>query len=152
MEILIKARQLNDKRLSLVQRGIMITLMFVKDDNPKMTLAKFKVGVKMKDIKEDLIKLHELKCVKWSGYKTAVKSLEAKVINPDVKEAIEFMNSLYKRRFDYKSTATTSFLADKLKSHSLSDIKGVIANRHIAWKDNHMRTNLNPVTIFRNKH
>ena len=142
---------LNDK-VTVYQRGLLITLILLKEDDSKLTLAKFKAKVNMKEAKLHLITLHEMGFIKWSGYNTAKKSIESAKVQPDVVEAITFMNELYKRRFDANSKATTSTLIARLSEYSLEDIKGVIANRYEVWKDdNVMNMHLNPTTIFRAK-
>ena len=129
----------------------MITAILMKDESTKMTLAKFKAKVNYREVKEDLIYLHENEFIEWSGYKSAKKSLEDKVIDPRVIEVINFMNNLYGRNFKADSPSTTSGLKTQLKSHSVEDIKGVIANRYDRWKDvKEMKDNLKPTTLFRN--
>ena len=151
MKILItNVGDILNEKLTLQQRGILITLLIVKDDNSKITLAKFKVMVKMSKIKEDLISLHDKEYICWSGYKTAKKSIEDKEQDPKVVEVIDFMNNLYGRRFDSSVPSTVSGLITQLKTHTVEDVKGVVANRWEAWKNcSKMKTNLNPTTIFR---
>lgn len=142
---------LNDK-LSVYQRGLLITLLLLKEDDEKLTLAKFKAKVNMKEARLSLLLLHDWGYIKWSGYNAAKKSIENAKAQPDVIEAITFMNDLYKRKFDANSKATTSSLVARLSEYSLEDIKGVIANRYEVWKDdNVMNMHLNPTTIFRPK-
>lgn len=151
MELLIKSTKeiLNDK-ITMSQRGILITILLVKEDNPKLTLAKFKASSIMRDCKKDLVALHKAKFIKWSGYNYALKSLEKKEQSPDIVEAINFMNKLYRRGFDPNSESTVLGLRGRLKEHNLDTIKKVIANRYSVWKDNKdMSIHLNPTTIFR---
>ena len=84
---------LNDK-VTVYQRGLLITLLLLKEDDPKLTLAKFKAKVNMKEAKLHLMMLHEMGFVKWSGYNAAKKSIENAKVQPDVVEAITFMNKL----------------------------------------------------------
>lgn len=151
MKILVKhiSELLNDK-LTLNQRGILITILLLNDENPKITLAKAKVKIKFSKNKEDLIYLHESGYIQWSGIKAAKKSLQAVQATPDVLEAVNFMNRIYKRNFDPTSISTTKELRNRLMDYSLDQIKIVIANRYVEWKDNpDMSKHLNPTTIFR---
>lgn len=151
MKVLVKnITDLVDDTLTITQRGLLITALLLRDKNPKYTLAKFKLAVKIKDHTEDLIKLHEKKWIEWSGYATAIKSLDKKQEDPLVIEIIDFMNQLYGRKFDSSSSATTTPLRARLKEHSIESIKLVIANRYAEWKDDSMMSKyLNPTTIFR---
>ena len=65
---------LNDE-LTLQQRGILITLLLVKEKDKKLTLAKFKSKVKYSKILEDLVFLQDKGYLKFSGYNAAKKSL-----------------------------------------------------------------------------
>jgi len=142
---------LNDE-LTLQQRGILITLLLVKEKDKKLTLAKFKAKVKYSKILEDLVFLQDKDYLKFSGYNAAKKSLKGKSVCPKVIEAIDFMNNLYGRGFQASSKATTSSLSARLKENDLESIKGVISNRWERWSnDPVMKSNLNPTTIFREK-
>lgn len=151
MEVLITdLKSILNLKLSVYQRGLIFTALLVKEDNPKMTLAKFKTVVNMKEAKLALMLMHKKGIIKWSGYNAAVKSVENAKVSPDIKEAITFMNDLYKRRFDYNSESTVKGLRNRLKEHDLKTIKGVIANRYEVWANcSVMKSNLNPTTIFR---
>jgi uncharacterized phage protein (TIGR02220 family) len=139
-----------DDALSLPQRGLLITILLLKDPDPKLTLAKVKAKVNMKEFKDDLIFLHERTFIVWSGYNQAKKSNQDKKLDPSVSEVISFMNDLYKRDFDSGSNGTITGLKQRLLSHSVEDIKKVIANRYSMWKDDPlMSKHLNPTTIFR---
>ena len=136
--------------LSLLMRGIVVTILLLKDDDPKLTLAKFKATVKIKDIREELVWLHENKYISWDGYKAAKEHIAKKETEPKVIEVITFMNELYSRRFDYNSSSTVSGLRSRLNEYSIEAIKGVVSNRWEVWKDDPvMRVHLNPQTIFR---
>lgn len=136
--------------LTMCQRGLIITILVLKESDPKITLAKLKASINMKEAKEDLIKLHEKKTITWSGYNSAKKSLAKKKSNPDIIEIINFMNGLYNRNFDPKSGATVTSLQNRLEKYSVEDIKKVISNRYLVWKDDPiMHVHLNPTTIFR---
>ena len=151
MKILINnIKDLLEEKLSIEQRGLMITAILLKDDDSKLTLAKFKAKVSMKAHKENLIYLHNHKFIKWSGYNNAVKSLERLKVSPDIHEVIGFMNKLYKRKFNPDSENTISNLRNRLESYSVDEVKLVVANRWEAWKDSaEMSKHLNPTTIFR---
>ena len=55
---------LNDK-LSVVQRGLLITILLVKDTKPEYTLAKLKSTIKIKEFYQDLIILHKAEYIEW---------------------------------------------------------------------------------------
>lgn len=151
MVLLIKniADLLNDK-LTLEERGILVTILLLKESDPKITLAKVKTKLKMQKVKATLIKLQDNGYIKWSGYKSAKKSLEDKAVSPQVVEVIDFMNKLYGRKFDASSPSTTKNLKERLKKHDVETIKRVVANRYAEWKDDAvMCKHLNPTTIFR---
>lgn len=151
MKLLIKnTTEILDNKLSLCQRGLMVTIILLKDPDSKLTLAKVKAKVNMKQVKEDLIHLHEVGFIKWSGYNSAIKSIAKVKSSPDVLEAVNFMNILYGRKFDPNSQSTTKNLRNRLEEHGLDVIKKVIANRYVEWKDDAiMSKHLNPTTIFR---
>ncbi len=151
MKLLLKtSKEILNSSLTMAQRGILVTILLIKDDNPKLTLAKFKASCIMRDCKEDLMHLHKANFIKWSGYNYAVKSLEEKEQSPDILEAITFMNKLYKRGFDPNSKGTVSNLRGRIKEQGLEVVKKVIANRYAVWKDDEeMSKHLNPTTIFR---
>ena len=76
MELLIKSVQsILDEKISVLKRGILISILLCKDDNPNITLAKFKATCKHTLLKKELVELHEDNFIKWSGYKVAKKSL-----------------------------------------------------------------------------
>ena len=140
---------LNDN-LSVTQSGLLITILLLTDDKPSLTLAKVKSEINMKEYREDLIYLHENNFIEWSGYNSAKNSNEKKEVNNDVVEAINFMNSVYGRNFRADSPYATKNLIERLKTYSLEDVKSVISNRWIEWKDDPvMEKHLNPTTIFR---
>jgi uncharacterized phage protein (TIGR02220 family) len=140
---------LNDK-LSVTQRGLLITILLVKDTKPEYTLAKLKSTIKIKEYYHDLITLHQDGYIVWSGYEAAKKSLVKKLDNPKVEEVINFMNKLYKRNFKANSLYATKDLRVRLTEHSLEDVLKVVANRYAEWKDDAvMEKHLNPTTIFR---
>ena len=151
MELLITdIQKLLNEKLSLIERGILITILLCKDTDKRITLAKFKTKCKMSTIKQELVNLQDGGYIKWSGYRTAAKSLGELKSNPDVLDVISFMNGLYQRDFDPKSASSTTNLKNRLKEYSVDDIKLVIANRYKVWNGNPvMESNLNPGTIFR---
>lgn len=151
MTINIKSIQdiLNDK-LSITQRGLLITILLVKDTKPEFTLAKLKSSIKIKEYYQDLISLHQDGYIVWSGYEAAKKSLTKKLDDPKVEEVINFMNKLYKRNFKANSLYATRDLRVRLTENSLDDVLKVVANRYAEWKDDAvMEKHLNPTTIFR---
>ena len=100
---------LNDK-LSVTQRGLLITILLVKDTKAEFTLAKLKSAIKIKEYYQDLISLHQDGYIVWSGYEAAKKSLVKKLDDPKVEEVINFMNKLYKRNFKANSLYATKEL------------------------------------------
>lgn len=140
--------QILSDKLSLSERGILITMLLLKEDDPKMTLAKVKAKIKLSNHREDLIHLQDLGLIKWSGYNGATKALEKELITPDVINTIDFMNNLYKRNFKYDTYASS--IRQRLTENSVEDIRLVIANRYKEWKNCPvMHVHLNPGTIFR---
>jgi|TARA_R110000764_G_scaffold118262_2_gene205777 uncharacterized phage protein (TIGR02220 family) len=143
-------KELLSEDLSITKRGLLITAILLREDNPKLTLAKLKATIKTKEYHQELIELHEANVIVWSGYKSAVRGMNNKVIEPNVGEVIEFMNKLYKRNFNPKSESSTKELRARLNEHSVEDLKKVISNRWAEWKDDSMMSkHLNPTTIFR---
>lgn len=151
MKILLHdIKNLLDEKLTMSQRGLMVTILLLKDPDPKITLAKVKAKVKMSEVKEDLMTLHKAGYIKWSGYNNAIKALDKKKSNPDVEEVILFMNELYGRKFSPTSEQATKALRERLKEYDKEAIKEVVANRWMVWKDDSvMEKHLNPQTIFR---
>ena len=149
----VKIKNLSDllsEKISLTERGLMITIVLLKDSDPKLTLAKVRVKVKMKDVCDQLIKLHELQFIEWSGYKKALKAKAEQAMAPEVIEIVDFMNDLWRRDFQPDSKSTTTGLIQRMQDHSVDDIKLVIANRYSEWKDDPvMHKYLSPTTIFR---
>lgn len=138
-----------DEKLTLTQRGILITILLLKDPDSKITLAKLKVKVKMSKIKEDLITLHQDGYIEWSGYKGAIRRATQRS-TPEIREVIIFFNKVCKRGFDFNSESTIKNLRNRLEDHSVEDIKKVISNRYLIWRnDPVMKKHLNPTTIFR---
>jgi uncharacterized phage protein (TIGR02220 family) len=147
-----KLKSLLDKKLTVSQMGLIFIIILVKEDDTKMTLAKFKTKVKMKDVREDLIELHEKKIIEWSGYKSAKKTVDNQKVLPEVTSIIEFMNNLYNRSFSASSGNTVTSIMNRLAKYSEDEIKKVISNRYLVWKDDKvMSQHLNPTTIFRAK-
>jgi uncharacterized phage protein (TIGR02220 family) len=142
-------KDLLNSKLTVVQRGLLITILLVKDTKPEYTLAKLKSEIKIKEYYQDLITLHEAEYIVWSGYAAAKRSLNEKD-DPNVAEVIIFMNKLYGRNFNPDSKYATKGLRERLTEHSVEDIKAVVANRYVEWKDDAvMEKHLNPTTIFR---
>ena len=139
-----------DDKLTIKQRGLLITILLIKDIKPKFTLAKLKTLIKIKEYHQDLISLHEAKFITWSGYRSAKNAKAQELDNPKIEDVMSFMNGLLVRNFNPKSQATTKDLRVRLEDHSVEDIKKVIANRYAEWKDSEkMSKHLNPTTLFR---
>lgn len=152
MEINIKAiKELLDLKINMQRRGILITILLLKDTSPKLTLAKCKASFNMTKTRGDLIWLHEHNFIKWSGFERAKKIVEDEEVEPDVIEIIDFMNNLYKRKFGHKTYRKKTL--SLLKENSVDDIKKVISNRYVSWKDSTtMSKHLQPSTIFKPAH
>lgn len=136
--------------LTICQRGLLITILLLKDSKPEYTLAKLKSEIKMKEYYQDLIALQDKGYIEWNGYASAKDSLKEKKSAPQVVEVIEFMNKLYGRKFNANSDYATKALKERLKDYSVEQIKLVVSNRYVEWKDDAvMKKHLNPTTIFR---
>lgn len=151
MELLINTiKDILNEDLTLLERGILISILLCKDEDKRIVLAKFKITCNINKIKPELVSLHERGYIKWSGYKAAKKSLENSRSKDDIINIIEFMNNLYNRKFDPNSSSSTTHLRNRLENNSIDDIKLVISNRYKEWKDDPMmEKHLNPTTIFR---
>ena len=62
-----KVSEILDSGLSMAQRGILITILLMKDSTPKLTLAKCKASLNFVTHREDLVYLHEKGFISWSG-------------------------------------------------------------------------------------
>lgn len=138
-----------DDKISLVGRGILITILLLKEKDPKLTLAKCKTKISFLKNKEELITLHKLGFITWSGYQNAVESLKKKEESPNVKSILDFMSSLYRRGFS-PTLERVQLLNSLLEKYSVDEIKKVVSNRYVVWKDEPvMCKHLVPETIFR---
>ena len=149
MKLLIKdTKSILEKSLSFSQRGILVSIMLLRESDSKMTLAKLKALTSLNKIKEDLIYLHENKYIEWSGYKNALKTNLENSFDKEVEDIVNFMNGLYKRGF--KKDTYKNLIISRLKENSITDIKLVISNRYLQWKDDPvMHKSLIPTTVFR---
>lgn len=138
-----------DDRISLVGRGILITILLLRDKDPKLTLAKSKAKISFLKNKEELISLHKLGFISWSGYQNAVESLKKKEESPNVKSILDFMSTLYRRSFS-PTSERVQLLNTLLEKYSVDEIKKVVSNRYVVWKNEPiMCKHLVPETIFR---
>lgn len=138
-----------DDRISLVSRGILITILLLRDKDPKLTLAKSKAKISFLKNKEELISLHKLGFISWSGYEGAVESLKKKEINPQIVDILTFMGGLYRRKIS-PTEERNKLLSSLLEKYSVDEIKKVVSNRYVVWKDDSvMCKHLVPETIFR---
>jgi uncharacterized phage protein (TIGR02220 family) len=151
MELLIKSVQsILDEKLSVLKRGILISILLCKDDNPNITLAKFKATCKYTLLKKELVELHEDNLIKWRGYKSAKKSLDNDEYKEQRDELVDFMNNLYRRNFKKNTTIIVSSLTSRIKEVGVDDVRLVISNRYSVWKDDSfMAKYLTPETIFK---
>lgn len=142
-------RDLSDDSYSIVQRGLLLTILLLKDVDPKLTLAKFKAKVNINDFRANLIVLHERGVITWSGYNAAVKLEEKKELSPQLIEVVDFLNKTFGTKYQASSQSFIN-LPQRLKENSTEDVKLVIANRWKKWKDDPvMREYLTPTTLFR---
>ena len=152
MKLNIKSvKEILNLKINMQRRGILITILLLRDDSSKITLAKCRASFNITKTKEDLIWLHENNFIEWSGFKNAKKSIDDEKVEPDVIEIIDFMNNLYKRKFGHKTYRKKTL--SLLKENSVDDIKKVISNRYVSWKDSTMMSkHLQPSTIFKPSH
>lgn len=140
---------LNDK-ISLIERGILITILLLKDKDSDITLMKCKKKINFLQSKQELVNLHELGFIQWSGYTTAVKYFEQKKTKPEVEKIFNFMNGLYGGRGFKLTVERITQINSLLKEYSTAEILLVISNRYYVWKDEPtMCKHLVPETIFR---
>lgn len=145
-------KNLLNRELTVVQRGLIITAMLCKEIIPALTEAKFKLFVDYKVHSKDLVYLHEEGYIQWSKYKYYKKNLTKETFDPSIHKVIKFMNELYGRKFSETKENNVSSLTSLLKEYSEEDIKLVVANRYEEWKDEPiMSKHLNPTTVFRKK-
>jgi uncharacterized phage protein (TIGR02220 family) len=145
-----KLEDMLSDNISVCQRGLLVTILLVRESNPKMTWAKFKAIVNVKEHREDLVDLYEKNYIEWSGYKDSKKHLETVRDTSREQGIITFMNGVYGRNFSTKTSKTMSLLSSLLGKYSEEDIKLVISNRYLEWKDEPMMSkHLNPSTVFR---
>jgi uncharacterized phage protein (TIGR02220 family) len=139
-----------DDKLSLVGRGILITILLLREKkDSKLTLAKCKAKISFLKNKEELIQLHKQGYITWSGFNGAVESLKRKEINPQIISILSFMSNLYRRSIS-PTEERNRLLSTLLEKYSIEDIKKVISNRYVVWKDEPvMCKHLVPETIFR---
>jgi uncharacterized phage protein (TIGR02220 family) len=152
MELLFKdLKKILDDGITVYQRGLLFTIVVCREgDSPKLTYAKFKACVNMKEANPSLELLHKKGYIKWSGFAAYENGLKKIKTNPHIVEVIEFMNNLYDRKFNPHSEASVKNLRNRLDEHSVEDIKKVVANRYAEWKDDEMMSkHLTPHTIFR---
>jgi glutaredoxin-related protein len=138
-----------DDRISLVGRGILITILLLREKDPKLTLAKCKTKISFLKNKEELISLHKLGFITWSGYVNAVESLKKKEVSPQVTDILNFMSNLYRKGIS-PTEERSRLLHTLLEKYSVDEIKMVVSNRYVVWKDEPvMCKHLVPETIFR---
>lgn len=149
MNILIKTiKELLNEKISMSQRGILITLLLLKCDDKKLYLKNAKKSINFSKNKEDLLYLHEQGFIEWSEYRVAKKALENSKDFHLVEGVINHMNNLYKRNF--KATTYKKEIFARLVDYSVDDLKLVVSNRYLKWSgDKVMGEYLNPSTIFR---
>lgn len=156
MKILINnVSKIKSADLDFLERGILITLLLIKNPSPSVTEAAFKdevknTGLKFNDVKPMLANLHKLGYIEWKGFSSFMSTLKKYQSAPDIVEVIDFMNDLYGRKFDAHAENTVKELRNRLDKHGIEDVKLVVSNRWVEWKDDKMMQKyLNPGTIFR---
>lgn len=145
-----KISELLSKDFSMIDRGVLISLILSKDKDPQLHWAKFKAkSVVNNETKNSLMKLHKQSFIKWSGYKEAVTKSEDDTYKTSVKEVLSFMNELCGSKHR-NNKSTTEGLTARLKEYSIDEVKLVVSNRYEMWKDDPvMNQHLTPQTIFR---
>ena len=79
MRTLLKStKDLLSEDLSIAERGVLITIILLKDSSPKMTLAKLKGTISINQIQQELISLHEKGYIDWSEYKKVIRRKKKK--------------------------------------------------------------------------
>lgn len=153
MKILIKkATDLLSKKLTITERGILITLFLIQEKDTSMTLAKAKSQINFTSHKVDLIRLHEMCYIEWSEYEKVKRTLDKQEEFAEIALILEFMSNLYGRKFSVVPKRIT-LLGAILEHYTIEDVKLVISNRWLEWKDNPvMKIHLKPDTIFRFNH
>jgi len=140
-------------KLPVYDRGIFITIVLTKDEDPKIWWLKFKSKIKKydDDVKRSLVLLHDKKYIIFPSYKSVSKRIESVKEMPQIREVLSFMNNLYGRGFQETTVSYVNIIGSRLRDgETVDDLKLVIANRWEAWKDNEvMKDHLNPTTIFR---
>ena len=151
MKIIIKHLEtiLTDP-LSTFDRGVLITAILTKDDDPAIAFAKFKAKIKYnREVKKSLLKLHDNDYIIFSQY-DKVKAMLNKT--KDLETAglvIDFYNNLLNKNVSKTSVSSTRHLLARLKEFSVEDCKLVIANRYDRWHDDDfMKQYLTLETIF----
>jgi uncharacterized phage protein (TIGR02220 family) len=140
---------LSDK-LSLIERGILITILLLKEEDHKLTLAKVKSKIKIANLRNELIHLQDLGIIKWSGYNSAKKAIEKNRVTPEVLDIMDFMNELYGTDFNPNLSSVNTNLINRLQNNTVDEVKLVVANRYTVWKNDSFGSKyLTPYTIFR---
>ena len=142
--------------LSVHQRGLLLTIFACSQQSPNYVLAACKHEINFAKNVADLCELHERSFIEWSGYTKAKKSLEKKTKkeenDPNVREAVVFMNTVFKRKFNPEGKNLTLLQAVFNEGYTLEQVKKVIANRYEEWKDDPVSKKwLNTATPFRKK-
>lgn len=135
--------------LTLQQRGVLVTLLLVKESDPELSGAKFKAKVKLtKAVKEDLIYLHKKGFIDVSEIEKLEESVKDSV-SPMVNKIIDFMNATWGSSYKATTKSTVSTISARLAEYSVEEIKLVISNRYKEWKGTEMEKYLTPGTVFR---
>lgn len=144
-----KPSDLLQEDLTITERGILITILLSRGEDPSFTLFKTKKKLDFRAHKDKLISLHERGFIEWSGYAYAKSTAKRKEAGPQITSILSFMNNLYRRKFG--PTENRVILIEALlKKYTEEEIKKVIANRYSVWKDDAvMIVHLVPETVFR---
>lgn len=152
MKLNITPNDLLDDKLTLKMRGILITIMLLKDDDPKLWYAKIRAKINIRDIELDLVEMQKMKLLEWSGYDMVKNKIKEDKLLPKVKEIILFINNLYGRNFDPEKGTHSLMKAVLNDGYSVDDCKLVVSNRYSEWKDDIVSSKwLNTATPFRKK-
>lgn len=137
----------------IMTRGVLVSIVLLRDKDPSLFLAKCKAKINFKKYVKELVWLHKNNYICWSKYKQAIESLKDREIDPKVVEVVEFMNAVWKRSIKPTTDSMTRGIRKQLHSHDVNDLKLVVANRYKVWKgDATMERHLTPTTVFATKH
>lgn len=139
-----------EDNLSMYARGILITIILLKDKDPKVWWAKVRVKLNMNEAEIHLLLLHKKGYIEWSQYKKVMKRRRMKEEDggSKVQEVVDFFNEL--KGTSYRSeSAICNNLAIRVNKYGVEKAKLVIAFKYEEWKDTKQWRYFTPKTLFR---